>query len=235
LYEQVQELLRSRIMAGEWELKEPLPPEAMLSRELGVSVGTLRKAMDRLARENIIVRQRGRGTFVKKASHWSTSSAFRYCERDGRPILPHIELLDSKVAIATEKEAFDLQIGARARGMPSVLRLHREWRSDDRLLCRETIVVEEARFPRLRPTMDEAAETLFAIYASRYRCKVERVEWTIGPQASAAAPILDGQSRAPDRLVLHRSAFDAAGVPLELCEQALMLEGCQVQICRQPA
>ena len=227
LYEQVYKSLRGRILAGEWELREPLPGEAWLSRELGVSVGTVRKAMDQLTRESIVVRERGRGTFVRQDAEWRTHSAFRLSDREGAPITCEIRLTDYRMAIATQAEAADLRVRSRAKGPVSVLRLQRDWLSGGQTLCRETIVVEAARFPSLREEIDETAETLFATYAQNYRQTVDRIQWDIGSPAPA-----DDLPPADRSLVIKRIAMDARGIPVETCEQKIVLGGCIVQISR---
>ncbi len=233
LYEQVHKALRSRIIAGEWEPREPLPGEAWLSRELGVSIGTVRKAMDQLTRENIVVRERGRGTFVRRDAEWRTSSAFRLCNGDGQAITPEIRVVDTETAIATEAEAADLKIRSRNKSAPSVLRLRREWLGNGQILCHETIVVEEARFPRLRQAIDEAADTFFSIYAEVYRHTVDRMQWAIGSPGSGDGSGGNGSDRKTDGfLVLKRIALDARGVPLEICEQRVVIGKCHVQITR---
>lgn len=231
LYEQVHKALRSRIIAGEWEPREPLPGEAWLSRELGVSIGTVRKAMDQLTRENIVVRERGRGTFVRRDAEWRTNAAFRLCGSDGRVITPDIRIVGSDIAVATETEAADLKIRSRNKSSPSVLRLRREWLRNNDILCRETLVVEEARFPRLRQAIDTSADTFFVIYAEVYRQSVDRMQWAIAaPDVSAGSP--GDRQDTHSTLIIRRIALDARGVPLEICEQRVALDKCCIQILR---
>ncbi|RME82034.1 MAG: GntR family transcriptional regulator [Caldilineae bacterium] len=64
LYQQLYELLRRRILSREWRAGHMLPTEAQLMEQYGVSRATVRQALDTLATEGLIYRQRGRGTFV---------------------------------------------------------------------------------------------------------------------------------------------------------------------------
>jgi GntR family transcriptional regulator len=57
-------VLRSRIESGEWQADERIPPEVELVRHFRVSRSTIREALRPLERERLIVRTRGRGTFV---------------------------------------------------------------------------------------------------------------------------------------------------------------------------
>lgn len=63
-YAQVKELLTERIRQGEWEPGEQLPGEPELCRIYGVSRTVIRHTLDMLEREGMIVRIKGRGTFV---------------------------------------------------------------------------------------------------------------------------------------------------------------------------
>lgn len=68
LYNQIYSLMRQRLASGEWKSGQPMPTENVLAQEYGVSIGTVRKALDQLARAKLIVRQQGRGTYVGKNS-----------------------------------------------------------------------------------------------------------------------------------------------------------------------
>jgi GntR family transcriptional regulator len=64
LYLQLRDELADRIATGKWKVGQALPSELDLARELGVSAGTLRKSLDLLERDHLIIRRRGKGTFV---------------------------------------------------------------------------------------------------------------------------------------------------------------------------
>lgn len=233
LHEQVHNVLRSRIQSGEWKPLELLPGELLLSRELGVSVGTVRKAMDQLARENIVVRERGRGTYVKHGAEWRSNSVFRLASRDGRLLSPRISLVDHGMTIATPREASALKLAGRMSMVTRVLKLSREWRESGRVLCRETIIVEEPRFPDLLRKIQASAENLFSTYDEVYRVKVDRLSWEIG-----SSILRDAQTSGHDfmsgdpTLLISRIALDSRAVPIEVCEQLVYLANCRVQISR---
>jgi GntR family transcriptional regulator len=76
LYLQIKTLILQRLHAGEWKPGEPIPSEMELAARFGVSQGTMRKAIDELAAENLVVRRQGKGTFV--ATHAEQHVQYRF-------------------------------------------------------------------------------------------------------------------------------------------------------------
>lgn len=66
LHRQALQALEALAMGTAIDDTTPLPPEAQLAERLGVSRGTLRRAADELAREELLRIQAGRGTYVNK-------------------------------------------------------------------------------------------------------------------------------------------------------------------------
>jgi GntR family transcriptional regulator len=64
LYYQIREQLRAQIRSGALKTGDSLPGETQLCQETGVSRMTARQALVQLANEGLVVRKRGRGTFV---------------------------------------------------------------------------------------------------------------------------------------------------------------------------
>lgn len=76
LYRQIKSLITKRLQAGDWKPGEPIPSETELASRYKVSQGTVRKAIDELAADNLVVRKQGRGTFV--SSHLEVRTQFRF-------------------------------------------------------------------------------------------------------------------------------------------------------------
>ncbi|HET9340495.1 MAG TPA: GntR family transcriptional regulator, partial [Casimicrobiaceae bacterium] len=64
LYRELERKMRDALASGEWKPGEAIPAERRLAERYGVSIGTVRKAIDALADANLVIRQQGRGTFV---------------------------------------------------------------------------------------------------------------------------------------------------------------------------
>jgi GntR family transcriptional regulator len=76
LYQQIKALITQSLQSGEWKPGELIPSEIELANRFKVSQGTVRKAIDELAAENLVVRRQGKGTFV--ATHHEARAQFRF-------------------------------------------------------------------------------------------------------------------------------------------------------------
>lgn len=76
LYQQIKGLLLRSLQGGEWRPGEAIPSEMELAARFKVSQGTVRKAIDELAAENLVVRRQGKGTFV--ATHAEERTQYRF-------------------------------------------------------------------------------------------------------------------------------------------------------------
>ncbi len=76
LYQQIKSLITQSLQSGEWKPGELIPSEVELATRFKVSQGTVRKAIDELSAENLVVRRQGKGTFV--ATHQEARAQFRF-------------------------------------------------------------------------------------------------------------------------------------------------------------
>jgi len=76
LYQQIKGFILNSLRAGEWKPGEAIPSEMDLATRFGVSQGTVRKAIDEMASENLLIRRQGKGTFV--ATHAEQQVQFRF-------------------------------------------------------------------------------------------------------------------------------------------------------------
>ena len=76
LYQQIKALITQSLQSGEWKPGELIPSEVELAARFKVSQGTVRKAIDELAAENLVVRRQGKGTFV--ATHHEERAHYRF-------------------------------------------------------------------------------------------------------------------------------------------------------------
>lgn len=76
LYQQIKGLITQNLQSGAWKPGELIPSEIELAQRFKVSQGTVRKAIDELATENVLTRRQGKGTFV--ATHQEERTQFRF-------------------------------------------------------------------------------------------------------------------------------------------------------------
>ncbi|MBC7503080.1 MAG: GntR family transcriptional regulator [Herminiimonas sp.] len=76
LYQQIKSLITRSLQSGEWKPGEMMPSEVELATRFKVSQGTVRKAIDELSAENLVIRRQGKGTFV--ATHHEARAQFRF-------------------------------------------------------------------------------------------------------------------------------------------------------------
>jgi GntR family transcriptional regulator len=81
LYQQIKALITRSLQAGEWKPGESIPSETELALRFKVSQGTVRKAIDELSAENLLVRRQGKGTFV--ATHAEERVQYRFLRLTG--------------------------------------------------------------------------------------------------------------------------------------------------------
>ena len=76
LYQQIKGLILQGLQSGEWKPGEGIPSEMELAARYRVSQGTVRKAIDELANNNLLIRRQGKGTFV--ATHAEQQVQYRF-------------------------------------------------------------------------------------------------------------------------------------------------------------
>lgn len=103
LYMQVRDLLVHRIVEGGWKPGASLPNETILAQQFGISIGTVRKALDIMEDEHIVTRRQGRGTFVNDFSNQPNIFTSFYAS-DGKSIAREI-VSKSVQRLSADREA----------------------------------------------------------------------------------------------------------------------------------
>ena len=188
LYKEVKTRLTRGLAAGEWKPGEAIPSESRLAERFEVSIGTIRKAIDELVAERILLRHQGRGTFV--ATHTEDRTLFYFFHivgKDGSREVPTIALLSFRTAQATAVEEARLRIPRPAR----VFRIQNLLRLDGRPVVFDEISVPVAQFPDLDEDVYRTREgTIYGLYQARYGISVIRISERLSavrPSARAAA------------------------------------------------
>lgn len=111
-YQQLYEILRGKIIQGEWKPGDMIPPESVLTETYQVSRNTVRQVLDILVNEGLIYRQRGKGTFISHPTLEQTTTRIISFTEDmkQRGFKPVTRVLESYILPASAKIAEKLQI-----------------------------------------------------------------------------------------------------------------------------
>lgn len=129
LYAQAKRLMLEKLKAKAWKPGEQIPVEPELARMLGVSVGTVRRAVSELVDEGILRRIQGSGTFVGsygESGYWNRFQPFQ--TRDGRPLY-----LKERIPVSCAKIPADGRLAARLglkEGDPVYHVMRLQWEKD---------------------------------------------------------------------------------------------------------
>lgn len=172
-YRAIKLALAAALREGKWRHGEPIPSEPLLARRFESSIGTVRRAVDELVAENILVREQGRGTFVRSHTRdYMLDAFFQLVDREGRKELPGVTLLSFRRGRADAETASRLQI---ARGA-SVLCVRHLLTLDRRPTVYDEIRLSAARFPDLEASqLAQRDASLYALLQQRFGLTVVRV------------------------------------------------------------
>jgi GntR family transcriptional regulator len=215
LYREVKRQLMEALSGGEWKPGEAIPAERRLAERYGISIGTVRKAIDELVAENILIRQQGRGTFV--ASHNRDRLLFYFFHvvpHNGAKEYPVVRLLAFGKAKADKlaSDKLGVAIGDPVYKIRNLLAL-----SGDPVIV-DDITVPAARFPGLTErAFRDRPSTIYNLYQEAFGVSVVRtVERLRATLADAEiAPLLHLAQGAP-LLQIGRVALTYGDVPVEL-------------------
>ena len=222
LYRQARRELQCAIEQGRYGPGDALPSETELARALGVSIGTLRKAVDELVHEHILVRRQGKGTFV--AQHNDARFMFQFFHVEPREEFPmsdelrereypHVECVGFARARADEVEAAALRIQP---GDP-VVRIDNRLSLGGRAVVHDHLVVAARMFKGLNEKRFlERPGTIYRLYQSDHGITVLRArERARATAASRETARILGVAPGVPVLEVHRVALTFGDKPVE--------------------
>ena len=211
LYRQVIDQLKARISEGEWVPELPIQSEFELAAQMGVSQGTVRKALDEMAREGLLVRHQGKGTFIVGYEDDRILFNFFKLTPDSKArVFPSSVVVGVGVEEAEAQVAAALNLAERAR----VVRIKRVRSLLQRPAIIETVWVSAERFPDL--AIQPIPNNLYNLYATQYGRRViyAREEIKAIVLAAADASLLAIPPESPV-LQIGRIAFEGDDTPVE--------------------
>jgi len=224
LYEQIKILLTQSLVAGEWKPGDAIPSEFELAARFRVSQGTVRKAIDELAAEHILVRRQGKGTFV--ASHNEPAYQYRFLrvipDTGEKPTPKNLFFgLERGKASGETVHALALKPGTPTMGFKRVMSF------EGRPVIFDEIVFAASQFPGLTlAELEEFQGSVYSFYETVFGVRMIRAEERLRAVAadSVAAAHLKVAPGAP-LLCVDRIAFTYGDKPVEWRRGLCVTEG----------
>ncbi len=214
LYHRLRDYLAAQIGAQTWRPGDLIPSEAELAAAHGVSVGTVRKAIDQLVSEGLLERQQGRGTYVRRARfNSSLFRFFRFQSEAGERKIPQARILHREVMPAPSAAASALRL----RDGEPVINISRLRLIDGVPLLAEEIWLEKARFEAVLD-IDPAAfgDLLYPLYEQHCGQMVASADEVLTVEtANRMQARLLGRPLGAPLIVIERTAFDLERRPIE--------------------
>ncbi|MDO9403355.1 MAG: GntR family transcriptional regulator [Polaromonas sp.] len=217
LYQQIKGLILQSLQSGEWKPGEAIPSEMDLAARFRVSQGTVRKAIDELATDNLVVRRQGKGTFV--ATHAEQHVQFRFLNlvpdsgTPGSEGPAHRDIIDCKRVRASAEVARFLAL----RTGEAVLQARRVLSFAGTPTILEDIWLPAAPFKGLTAEQLAAHQgPMYALFETEFNVRMVRAGEKIRALAAdAASAALLGVPEHTPLLNVERIAYTYNDVPME--------------------
>ncbi len=212
-YQQIRAELLRLLATQHWKVGQAIDPEPALASRFGVAIGTLRRAVDDLVTEGLLLRRQGMGTFVNRHSRDRLLFYFFHlAPLDGAKSHPEVNLLSFSRDRARREEAERLAIDERA----PVIRLRNSLAVQGRIAGIDDITIAAERFRGLSEAIvRNRSSTVYDLY-QQYRQSVARASERL--RASAATreiALLLGVDAGTPILTIRRLALGLHGDPIE--------------------
>lgn len=222
IYRQVKREIQRVVETGRYGPGETLPSETVIARALGVSIGTLRKAVDELVHETVLVRRQGKGTFVSLHNDERFLFQFFHVEPRGEfPAqvdeapheYPQVDCVAFARAKSDEAEAAALRLNP---GDPV-------WRFENRLslggrpVVHDRIAISANVFSKLTQRLYlERPGTIYSLYQTEFGITVLRAhERARAAGAGLSTARVLGIAEGTPVLQVHRLALTFGDKPVE--------------------
>lgn len=214
LYDQIKVLLTQSLIGGEWRPGDMIPSEIELAGRFKVSQGTVRKAIDSLAGENILIRRQGKGTFV--ATHDTEVIKLRFLRltsASGQKEVLQNEFISCVKSKADGNIAKILDVKASA----STIEVKRLLSFSGRPLIYDHIVLPAAPFKGLNSnSVLENNGSMYSMYETQFGIRMIRAEErlkAVGASKEVAAAL--GLDVGFPLLSIERVSFTYGDKPME--------------------
>lgn len=171
LYVQVYDAMRDNIVSHRWLPRQRLPSEAELVEQFNVSRITVRRAVDELVRDGLVIRQKGLGAFVAPPRHSSSVTMLTSLTEDliEKGFHPGTEILDFSVVPAAVEVAQRLNLSPGEQ----VFRVERRRFADDKVVALNLSYIPYTVCPKLSRE-DVAVGSLYGVLEAKYGLSIRK-------------------------------------------------------------
>jgi GntR family transcriptional regulator len=223
LYKKIKIEVTSILSSGALGANDPLPTEKQLAARFGASIGTVRRAMDDLVAEHVVVRQQGRGTFAATLDPERMLNRFwPIFRKDGVRRIPIVQTLSFDEGRADAEAAVALSL-KRGEGVYRIVNLL--------LLDGNPVMVDDVCLPKkLYPDLNEQKivsreTTMYGFYQSEFGINVVRIlDRLRGAAASPEAARYLGVPIGTPLLDFARIAYTFDDTPVEFRKTVIHTE-----------
>jgi GntR family transcriptional regulator len=219
LYKKVKLELVQALQRGDWRPGDAIPSEKRLSEIFNISIGTLRKAVDELTEEKLLIRHQGRGTFVAIQNMRDFTRAFKRLHPskpenvDDLEELHNVSVTELQKIQAKQEEAKDLGLNLGAE----VYRIRLKHLLENTPVALEQVIIPAHRFPNLDTDLVQRfGGNLYQLYQESYATTVLKVQDMVGsePLNQGLANLLNCEEKQP---IVHvkRVAWSYQNDPVE--------------------
>ena len=218
LYQQIKGLILNSLRDGDWKPGEAIPSETDLALRYRVSQGTVRKAIDELAADNLLLRRQGKGTFV--ATHAEQQVQFRFLKlvpdsgTRGSEGPAQRDIIEFRRARASSDVAKALSL----RSGDTVLQVRRVLSFDASPIILEDIWLPAVHFKGLTgERLSSYQGPMYALFETEFNVRMVRADEKIRaiPATETHATLLKVKRNTP-LLSVERIAYTYQNEPIEL-------------------
>lgn len=205
LYYQLKEKIKGKIKKGVWKTGDQIPNELDLVVQYEVSRATVRQAVLELVREGILIRQKGKGTFVAEPKYEADFTVnFCYPKEFGKK---H-EVVSATSLPASDSVCEQLCL-EKGEFVYTIVRLRY---FNEEAVAIETLVIPEKTFPGLLEL--DLRERIFDLLAQHYGIHISKFNSTVEPVllTTKEAKIL-GLDERKAALLINRICIDIEDKP----------------------
>ena len=214
LYEQVKKKITESLVQGEWNPGEVIPSEIELANVYDVSQGTVRKAIDELSAESVLIRRQGKGTYV--ATHTEENIQLRFLKLTSNFGLK--EKLDNQlVSFSKEKATNKLAKILNINSSSTIISMKRVLTFNEKPLILDVIKIPAQYFRGLTAEMVvERKGSMYRMYETDFGIRMLRADEKIKAISSnfESASLLNIKENSP-LLSVERLSYTYDNKPLE--------------------